>query len=129
MTRAPILVLSGAALLFVVIGAAHLVDPAGTIAPTGIEVAAVASFNEVRANYGGMHLMLGLYFLAGALSAPQRAPALLVLALFCIGLVLGRSVSMALDGYPGHLMTAFLLLEAAGAALAMWCWRKTLLAS
>ncbi len=126
MQHTPTVVLAIAGLLFAAIGTAHLFDPAGTIAPTGIRLSAIASFNEIRANYGGMHLVLGLYFLAGAISAALRPQALLLLALFCIGLVLGRSVSLVLDGSPGMVMNSFLLIEIVGAAAAMVCWRRTL---
>lgn len=126
MQRTSVTLLAISALLFIAIGIAHLLDPAGAIAPTGIEISSVSGHNEVRANYGGMILLLGLYFLAGALRPPLRAQTLLVLALFCTGLVLGRSVSLVVDGDPGLMMNSFLALEVVGAALAMWCWRHAL---
>ncbi len=126
MQRTSLVLLSVSGLLFIMIGVASLLDPAGAIAPTGIEIHTIAGHNEVRANYGGMILVLGLYFLAGALRPPLRSQTLLVLALFCTGLVLGRSVSLVVDGNPGLMMNSFLALEVLAAALAMGCWRQSL---
>lgn len=123
MERWTVAVLGIAGLVFVGVGAAHLIDPQGAIAPMGLQLTEINSYNEIRANYGGMHLMLGLLFLTALWRKSLRTDALLVLALFTNGLVLGRAVSIIVDGNPGLFIWGFLVLEAVGAMAAFWLWR------
>lgn len=106
------LLLAGA--IFVGVGAYNLALPVDAISIFEIELRHVSSLNEIRANYGGMHLLLGLFFLYGAHAQHFRLPALLFVAVFTGGLVLGRVVSLALDGSPNPFVWAFLALEAVG---------------
>jgi hypothetical protein len=65
-----------------------------------------------------MHFALGLLFLSGAFRRALRVPALLVVALFTGGLVLGRLLSLALDGMPNLFVAGLFALEALGCAVA-----------
>lgn len=100
-----------AGLVFVGVGAVNLVAPQAGMEPLGLKLVTVDSLNEIRANYGGMHLFLGVFLLAAVFKAMLRTPALFLLAFFTGGLVLGRVVSLLVDGVPGNMMWGFMLLE------------------
>jgi hypothetical protein len=103
--------------IFLGVGGFNLFFPVAGIAAFEIQIATASALNEVRANYGGMHFAMGLLFVSGALVGRLRVPALLVAALFTGGLVLGRSLSLALDGWPNPFLWAFFALEALGCVL------------
>lgn len=111
-----LLLLSG--LIFIAVGGVNIASPQSGVAPLGLELVTIDSLNEIRANYGGMHLLLGLFMLAAALKDNLRKPGLLVLAVFTGGLVLGRLVSLVMDGMPGNMMLGFLVIEAIGCVMA-----------
>ena len=86
-------------------------DPVAAMAGVELGVQSINALNEVRANYGGMQIGIGiLLFSAGLLSWLSR-PALLALSLITGGLVVGRIVSMVLDGMPNTTVQALLILE------------------
>jgi hypothetical protein len=106
------------ALGFVGFGAVLLVAPA-LLDVVGLDVRSAAARSDVRAVYGGMELGLG-FFLASCVSRPTWHHAgLAVQALALSGAVAGRLVSLVLDGAPNRVSLAFLLVEAAGAVLAL----------
>lgn len=105
-------------LIFLGLGGFNLFFPAAGMAGFEIQVATVSALNEIRANYGGMHFAMGLLFVSGAFVRPFRIPALLVVALFTGGLVLGRSLSLVLDGWPNLLLWGLFALEALGSLVA-----------
>ena len=107
------------ALAFLMVGIGHLVVPLAMVAPMNIHLGGVNAFNEIRANYGGMHSVMGIFFLYGALVTKWREAALVTLAIFTTGLVLGRLVSIAIDGVPG---TFIWMLFAGELVLAVAVW-------
>jgi hypothetical protein len=113
------------ALNFVGVGGYNLLFPAQGMAGFELSLGSPSSLNEIRANYGGMHLLLGLFFLSGALRAEARRSALLLAAIFTGGLVGGRIVSLVLDGSPNGFVWRLLALEAAGCAAAFALWRRS----
>jgi hypothetical protein len=90
-----------AAASFLYVGISGLLSPVSLTEPIDLEMRGPSAVNEIRANYGGMHLAIGLLFLAGALVARARRPATILLAVFAAGLVFGRIVSIVVDGVPG----------------------------
>ena len=116
-------------LIFLGLGSFNLFFPVMGMAGFEIQIATVSALNEIRANYGGMHFAMGALFLAGAFIAALRIPTLLVVALFTGGLVLGRSLSLAIDGLPNLLVCALFALEAVGCIVALVlfkrAWRST----
>lgn len=106
-------------LVFSGIGLMGLYDPTGTVAPMGLTLADQSSRAEMRAVYGGMNLLIGLYLMGAFRSPAQQAPALMLAAIIMGGLALGRVVSIAVDGMPSSLILTFLAIEVAGAALAL----------
>ncbi len=108
-----------AGLIFAAVGAISLTSPQFAVDPLGIQLTTVNSLNEIRANYGGMHLLLGLFLVAGAFRIALQKPALFLLTFFTGGLVLGRVVSLVVDGVPGNTLWAFLILETLGCLWAL----------
>lgn len=70
--------------------------------------------------------LMGLYFamiclwIAGAMLSGLRLTALWSVLVFTLGIALGRSLSLMLDGWPGFLLFAYLLAELAVAATCAW---------
>lgn len=105
--------------VFLGLGTANLFFPAAGMAGFEMQITTVSALNEIRANYGGMHIALGLLFLSGAFLGVLRVTTLLVIALFTAGLVLGRLLSLALDGVPNHFVLGLFALEALGCVVAI----------
>lgn len=106
------------ATVFLGLGTINLFFPVAGMAAFEVQISSVSALNEIRANYGGMHFALGLLFLSGALVRALRVSTLLVVALFTAGLVLGRLVSLVLDGIPNLFVLGLFALEALGCAVA-----------
>ena len=66
------------ALLFIGLGLRALSEPAAHMAPFDLIAPSAAMLGEIRANYGGMHLAMGVLFLFGAWLEQWRRPALLL---------------------------------------------------
>ncbi|MGZ5202837.1 MAG: DUF4345 domain-containing protein [Telluria sp.] len=107
------------ALAFVLIGLNTFHDPAAAVAGLELRPATVSALNEVRANYGGLQITIGLVLLAGVLSSAWLRPALWVNAAVTGGLIAGRIVSIALDGMPNRAVTGFFVLEIVAALIAL----------
>ena len=107
------------AVMFVALGLNGLLNPVGHLAPYGLELATPGWLGEVRANYGGMHLAMGVLFLFGAWLEQWRRPALILIAAFCGGLVLGRLVSIGAEGWPNPFVTQLLVVEVVATAIAV----------
>jgi len=115
--------------IFLGVGGFNLFFPVAGMAGFEIQIPTATAHNEIRANYGGMHLAMGLLFVSGAFVGSLRIPALLVAALFTGGLVLGRSLSLVLDGWPNPFLWTFFALEAlgcvVGSVLVKRAWHST----
>ncbi|WP_052368166.1 DUF4345 domain-containing protein [Algiphilus aromaticivorans] len=107
------------AVMFVALGLNGLLNPVGHLAPYGLELATPGWLGEVRANYGGMHLGIGLLFALGAVRAEWQRTGLAVLLAFLGGLAVGRTLSVFVDGTPPVFAIAFIAIEWVGAVLAM----------
>ena len=89
----------------------------------GIDAANVPTRHLFRAIMG-LYLALICFWIAGARQDALRRPALWSLFVFTLGLALGRSLSLILDGWPGFLLTGYMIAEVALAATAGWLlWR------
>ena len=105
---------------FMLIGINTFRDPVAAMAGVELGVQSLNALNEVRANYGGMQIGIGiLLFSAGWFSWLSR-PALLALSLITGGLVVGRFVSIILDGMPNTTVQALLILEFATTIAALF---------
>ena len=123
-TRVAQICLAVAAVAFLIVGIGHLVVPLTMVEPMNIQLQGINAFNEIRANYGGMHFLMGNFFLLGVFVTKLREAALGTLAIFTSGLVLGRVVSLAVDGAPGTFIWLMLVGELIGAVIAwLLLWR------
>lgn len=113
-------------LVFAGLGVFNLLFPVHGIIGFEIFPSTISALNEIRANYGGMHLALGLFFLSEASIRPLRAPALLVAALFTGGLVAGRLVSLVWDGKPNPFVWTLFSVECVGCLVASALYNRTL---
>lgn len=111
------------ALAFAKVGIEALISPGSVVANVGIVLDNPAALSSIRAVYGGLHLMLGLYCLWGAVKS-DRAPVVVVL-LYTSGFVTGRIFSIAIDGIPNSFVLTWLATETiclaiSGLLLARW---------
>lgn len=75
----------------------------------------VTALSEVRANYGGMQMAIGLALLAGAAVSAARTPAIWLNLIITGGLVAGRLISWSLDGPPNSFGQILIGVELTGA--------------
>jgi hypothetical protein len=89
------------------------------MAPVELNINTVSALNELRANYGGLQIGMGLFLLAGLCCKSYLRPALLAQALIVGGLVTGRLISVAIDGQPNAFIQGLIVLESV-TALISW---------
>jgi len=111
-------VLAAAALVFLAVGVQGLFVPRRIVEPLGGSIVSASFANEIRANYGGMHLAMGVLLAIGAARSQFVVPALALLLGFTGGLCLGRAWSWLRDGAPNRFVRIFFALEAVGAVAA-----------
>ena len=111
MTRLTQLFLLLSGLVFILIGVNTFRDPVAAMAGVELGVQSINALNEVRANYGGMQMGIGLLLVSAALMTWLTRPALLALSLVTGGLVVGRLMSIMIDGMPNSTVQALLGLE------------------
>lgn len=109
------------ALILLFEGGRALIDPIATVAaPHNIEVGSPAALNFLRAGSGGITVTAGA-LMALALWVPKlKFTALVVVCCLMGGLVLGRAVSMIMDGWPGRRLVGALLVELTALSLACY---------
>ncbi len=82
--------------------------------PTSMAIA------DFRATYGGMCLAVAVLIFQALREDAWVRPALLLIAVSCVGLPLGRVLTWAQTGELAPLMAKFMTIEAIGAAFAIW---------
>jgi hypothetical protein len=109
MITAIFLILIGLAFINVAVQA--LFTPQTVMDNVGILLNNSSATNSVRANYGGMNLMYGLFCLYGAFRLQNAALGLI--ALFTLGFIVGRFWSFYLDGAANEFVLNWLITESA----------------
>jgi len=97
------------------------VSPATFAERLGLAIANPGGRNEVRAQYAGCFFAVAVACMAGLAGAMPRGAAYIVLAVVFGGLIMGRIVSLGLDGgTTGYTQTIHTLfaIDAAGCGLA-----------
>jgi len=112
------IVLVLAALVFLGVAVQGLFLPRRIVEPLGGSLVTPSFANEIRANYGGMHLAMAVLLVIGAARKEFALPALALLFAFCAGLCLGRAWSWLRDGAPNKFVRIFFALEGVGALAA-----------
>jgi hypothetical protein len=70
-----------------------------------------------------LYLAFAAFWAYAVFDARYRGPALLTVALFPAGLVVGRIISVLVDGAPSSLLQFYLVAELVQAPLAFWVFR------
>lgn len=71
----------------------------------------------------GLYIALGCFWLFAAFNSALRDPAILTTIVFAGGLVAGRLLSFAVDGWPAPLLIIYAGLELAIIPVALWILR------
>jgi hypothetical protein len=87
------------------LGLASLAYPVRILGLLGFAVvnasSAAAAYGEVRAMYGGLFVVLGVYVLMGAIDPNRYRPHLMMIGLAWLGVCAGRLIGVSIDGNPG----------------------------
>jgi len=94
------LLVGAIALLFLVMGAGFLLDPAGSAAGLSVTPEGVHGLNTLRGDMAGLFLGSTLLLILGLLR--REATWLLAVAALMVVIALGRLVGFALDGAPAQ---------------------------
>ena len=70
-----------------------------------------------------LYLALGLFWLYAAFNDKYRDPALIVIIIFCAGLVVGRVLSVIVDGMPSPLLILYIVMEFALVPIGIWVYK------
>ncbi|MFZ2905408.1 MAG: DUF4345 domain-containing protein [Cyclobacteriaceae bacterium] len=97
-------------------GIETLINPHAVLAQVGIVLDNASALSSMRAVYGGMHLVFGLFCFYGIFRNPQ-APLVLVI-LYTTGFVLGRLSGIIVDGAPNAFVMTWLITEVVSGTLA-----------
>ena len=91
--------------LTVLLGLMGLFSPLRVLAFLGFMVEnasrSASALGEIRATYGGIFLVLGVYTLAATLNPAAQRGRLVLLGLVWLGAALGRLFGVSVDGNPG----------------------------
>ena len=101
----PVAIPTVVGLLTLALGCVGLFDPLMVLGFVGLDTASAshgaAVLGEVRAVYGGLFAVIGIYTLLAALSPGSHGPRLLFISFMWLGLCGGRLFGIWIDGYPG----------------------------
>lgn len=103
-------------LAFAKVGIEALTNPQAVLANVGIELTNSSALSSMRAVYGGMHLVFGLFCFWGAYK--MRREALGLVTLYTIGFVAGRLSGIVADGAPNAFVSQWLVTESISLAIA-----------
>jgi hypothetical protein len=105
-------------LAFAKVGIEALIDPQAVLANVGIELNNASAHSSMRAVYGGMHLVFGLFCFWAAFKMRKEGLGLLVL--YTLGFVIGRLSGVVADGSPNAFVTQWLMTETISLAIALF---------
>lgn len=71
-----------------------------------------------------LYMTLGLFWLGSAFSDKYRDAGVLVLCLFCGGLVAGRILSVVVDGTPSPVLVVYIAMELSLVPVCLWLLRR-----
>src|SRR4051812_8516602 len=94
-----------AGLIMIVLGIAGLLYPERVLGLLGFTVFnashAAAAYGEVRATYGGLFLVMGIFTMLAAMDPGANRARLLFVGLLWLGACAGRLFGVFVDGNPG----------------------------
>ena len=71
-----------------------------------------------------LYIALGLFWLWCAFSEKYRDAGILVICIFCSGLVTGRILSVIIDGMPSPLLIIYIFMELILVPVSIWMLRR-----
>ncbi|MCP3871292.1 MAG: DUF4345 domain-containing protein [Gammaproteobacteria bacterium] len=71
-----------------------------------------------------LYLTLGLFWLYCAFNNKYRDAGIIIVALFCGGLVAGRVLSLILDGPPSPILMLYIFMELSMVPICIWILRR-----
>ena len=71
-----------------------------------------------------LYIALGVFWLYSAFSDKYRDAGIIVLAVFCGGLVTGRILSVIIDGTPSPLLIVYIFMELSLVPICIWLLRR-----
>ena len=110
-------------LVFFVHGLVCFIHPATIGLESGLAMPTPSSVIEVRAEYGGLPMALGLFFCAAALRKIEVRTGLLVMLTVLTGYVTARITAVIMMG-PDQYNTAAIIYELTTALLTIWALKR-----
>ena len=111
-------------LVFFVHGLVCFIHPATIGMESGLAMPTPSSVIEVRAEYGGLPIALGLFFLAAALKKIEVRTGLIVMLTATAGYATSRILAVAIMGHLDQYNTAAILYEVTTALLTLWALKR-----
>lgn len=96
-------------LAFCKTGIETLLDPQAVLENVGIVLNNASATSSMRAVYGGMHLVFGLFCFYGIFGNPLSA--LMLIVLYTAGFTIGRLSGVIADGMPNQFVFTWLITE------------------
>ena len=81
-------------------------------------------FSHIFRAVTGLYLALGCFWLYAAFRPDHRNLAIVTTVIFAGGLVVGRLLSFALDGWPSPILVFYAVLELGLVPIALWVLRR-----
>lgn len=104
-------------LAFMNVGVQALLNPEGIMSFVDVELNNPSAKNSIRAYYGAVNLFFGLFLVVGSWKLKKEG--LILVNLYCWGFVVGRILSLAMDGTPNEFVTNWLYIEAISGTIAL----------
>ena len=118
------IVLTATGLMFFIHGLICFVHPATIGIESGLAMPTPGSIIEVRAEYGGLPMALGLFFLAAAIQKIQVRTGLLVMVTALGGYASARVVAVLINGQVDTYNLAAIAYEVISVFLGLWALRR-----
>jgi hypothetical protein len=118
------IVLTATGLVFFIHGLVCFVYPATIGIESGLAMPTPGSVIEVRAEYGGLPMALGLFFFAAALQKVQIRTGLLVMVTALGGYASARVVAVLISGHVDSYNLAAIAYEVISVFLGLWALRR-----
>ena len=112
------------ALVFFVHGLVCFIHPATIGIESGLAMPTPGSIIEVRAEYGGLPMALGLFFFAAALQKIRVRTGLIVMVTVLTGYATARIAAVAIAGQINPYNPAAILYERTTALLTLWALKR-----
>jgi hypothetical protein len=117
------IVLTVTGLFFFVHGLVCFIHPATIAIESGLAMPTPSSVIEVRAEYGGLPMALGLFFFAAAVQKIEVRIGLMVMVTALTGYATARIAAVVMTGQIDQYNVAAILYEVSSALLGFWALR------